>query len=188
MAQPVVCLGAALVTAAGCVWYLPALADLRAGDDRPYSRRTAAAACLTGWSTLAVVAVLLFSGVPWQTTCVMAAAGATVTVALRIRAAAQHHDEARENAHHWATLAPGRPQHSRSHAPSRYAVAALLGCGLAAATATALVALASAYDGGQSWALAAAPTTAVGLALTVAITYSRTARRRTRSGPARPQQ
>ncbi|GLP64780.1 hypothetical protein TUSST3_14000 [Streptomyces sp. TUS-ST3] len=111
MAQPVVSLGAALVTAADYVWYLPALADLRAGADLPYSRRTAAAA------------------------------GATVTVALRIRAAAQHHHKARKFTRHWATPAPGMPQHSRSHAPSRFAVAALLGCGLVGATVTVRYAL-----------------------------------------------
>ncbi|QUC59279.1 hypothetical protein IOD14_22375 [Streptomyces sp. A2-16] len=140
MAQPVVSLGATLVTAVGCVWYLPAFADLRAGADLPYSR-TAAAACLTGWTTLAVIVVLLLYGVPWQATCVMAAAGATVTVALPIRAAAQHHHEARKLTRHWATPAPGLPQHSRSHAPSRFAVAALLGCGLVGATVTVRYAL-----------------------------------------------
>ncbi|MEU5047430.1 hypothetical protein [Streptomyces griseorubiginosus] len=152
MAQPVVALGSALVTAAGSVWYLPAPADLRAGADRPHSRRTAAAACLTGWTTLAVIAVLLFCGVPWQPTWVTAAAGASVTVALRIRAAAQHHREARDITHLWATLAPSRPQHGRSRRPSRYAVAALLGCGLVATTVIAVVALASASDPGQGWA------------------------------------
>ncbi|WP_141202912.1 hypothetical protein [Streptomyces griseorubiginosus] len=185
MAQPVVSLGVALVAAAGNVWYLPALADLRAGADRPYSRRTAAAACLTGWTTLAVIAVLLFCGLPWRPTAVMAAAGATVTVALRILAAAQHHHETRDIAR-WAAPQPGRPPYGRSRRPSRYAVAALLGCGLAATTVTALVALASASDWGRGWALAAAPTTAVGLALAVAITYPRTARRRAGNGPARP--
>ncbi|WP_063754963.1 hypothetical protein [Streptomyces sp. NRRL B-3229] len=188
MAQPVVSLGVALVTAAGNVWYLPALADLRAGADRPDSRRTAAAACLTGWTTLAVIAVLLLWGVPWRPTWVMAAAGATVTVALRIRAAAQHRHETRDITRHWVTLAPGRPQHGRSQHLSRYAVAALLGCGLVATTVTAVVALASASDRGRGWALTAAPTVAVGLPLTVAITYPRTARRRTRSGRARPGQ
>ncbi|MDH6565236.1 membrane protein implicated in regulation of membrane protease activity [Streptomyces sp. SAI-117] len=188
MAQRVLSLGAALVTAAGCVWYLPAFADLRARADRPYSRRSAAAACLTGWTTLAVVAVLLFSGVPWQATGVTAAAGATVTAALRIRAAVQHRQEAQETAQRWAALVPGRPQHSRSRVPSRYVVAALLGCGLVAATVTAAVVLSSASEGGHGWVLAVAPTTAVGLALAVAITYPGTVRRRIKNGPARPRQ
>ncbi|MFD7879561.1 hypothetical protein ACFV5G_36660, partial [Streptomyces sp. NPDC059766] len=69
MAGTVPALGAALLTAAGCVWYVPAVADLRAGADRPVSRRTAAAACLTGWTTLAAVAVLLFAGTAWQAEC-----------------------------------------------------------------------------------------------------------------------
>ncbi|MGN5381968.1 hypothetical protein ACQ4WX_47310 [Streptomyces lasalocidi] len=45
MPQAVLALGATTVTASGCVWYLPARADLRAGADRPVSRRTPRACC-----------------------------------------------------------------------------------------------------------------------------------------------
>ncbi|WP_329267253.1 hypothetical protein [Streptomyces sp. NBC_01451] len=150
MAQPVLALGATMVTASGCVWYLPALADLRAGTDRPASRRTAAAACLTGWTTLAGIAVLLFVGVIWQAACVVAVAGAAVTAVLRIRAAAQHHQEVREMARRWAVLDAGLPQHGRRHDLSPYVVAALLGCGLVAAVVTAAVAMTTGSDGGGS--------------------------------------
>jgi hypothetical protein len=167
-------MGAALVTAAGCVWYLPALADLRAGADRPLSRRTAAAACLTGWSTAAVVAAVLFAGVVWQAACVVAVAGATVAAALRIRAAAQHRQEVREIARHWAALAPGQPGHGRS----RHAFAALLACGLAAGVATAALLVAAGPEDGADWLMiVTAPAAVVGLTLALAATRTRTARR-----------
>ncbi|MEU6256114.1 hypothetical protein [Streptomyces sp. NPDC047043] len=183
MARAVLALGAALLTAAGCVWYVPALADLRAGADRPDSRRTAAAACLAGWTTLAGIAVLLFVGVGWQTACVMAVAGTTVTAALRIRSAAQRRHEVRETVRHWAAL----NQHDRSHEFSQRAVAGLLACGLVTAVVTAAVAVTAESEGSRSWALAAAPAAIIVMALAVAITYARTARRRITSARARPQ-
>ncbi|MCZ9337902.1 hypothetical protein NGM37_08945, partial [Streptomyces sp. TRM76130] len=76
MAHPVLALGLALVTASGCVWYLPALADARAGADRPDSRRGRAAACLTGWTTVAGVAVLLLVTGSWWPPGAAAGAGA----------------------------------------------------------------------------------------------------------------
>ncbi|GGR93036.1 hypothetical protein GCM10010269_35110 [Streptomyces humidus] len=184
MSHTVPALGAALATAAGCVWYVPALADLRAGADRPVSRRTAAAACLTGWSTAAVVAAVLFAGVRLQAACVMAVAGATVAAALRIRAAAQHRREVREIARHFAAPAPGRPGHGRS----RHAFAALLFCGLAAAVATAaLLVAAGPEDGADRLAAAAiAPAAVVGLTFVIAVTYAGTGRRGTTGGTRSP--
>ncbi|MGW3101230.1 hypothetical protein [Streptomyces sp. NPDC001100] len=187
MAQHVLALGAALVTASGCVWYLPALADLRAGTDRPVSRRTAAAACLAGWTTLACIAVLLFVGVIWQTACVVATAGATVTAALRIRAAAQHHHEVREIVRHWAALDADLPQHGRRQDLARYVVAALLACGPVSAVVTAAIAVTTASGTGGIWTLAATPAV-VGLALATAITYTRSVRRRTTAARTRPLQ
>lgn len=186
MAQGVLALGAALVTAAGCVWYLPALAELRAGADRPDSRRTAAAACLTGWTTLAATAVLFLFGVAWQASCVTAVAGAVLTLALRIRAAAQHRHELREIARHWAALGPGLPQHGRSQDLSRYVFAALLACGLVAAVVITAVAVAAGPNGGGNWVLAAAPPAVVGLGLAVASSHTRKARRRVTADRARP--
>ena len=42
MTHTVLAIGTAALTASGCVWYLPAIADLQAGADRPRSTRTAA--------------------------------------------------------------------------------------------------------------------------------------------------
>lgn len=124
MAQPVLALGCALVTGAGCVWYLPALADLRAGAaDRPPSRRTAALACLTGWATVAAVGPTLLLTAPWWTPCAVTAAGGTATALLRIRAAVRRAGERRETARLWEGLTPDGPLPSR--AVRRGAVAAL---------------------------------------------------------------
>lgn len=103
MAQPVLALGCALVTGAGCVWYLPALADLRAGAaDRPPSRRTAALACLTGWATVAAVGPTLLLTASWWAPCAVTAAGGTATAVLRVRAAVRRAGERRETARLWA--------------------------------------------------------------------------------------
>ncbi|MFF5341008.1 hypothetical protein ACH46L_19780 [Streptomyces althioticus] len=124
MAEPVLALGCALVTAAGCVWYLPALADLRAGAaDRPPSRRTAALACLTGWATVAAVGPALLLAASWWAPCAVAAAGGTAAAALRVRAAVGRSGERRETARLWAGLTPGGPP--PSGAVPRGAVAAL---------------------------------------------------------------
>ncbi|MFF9334233.1 hypothetical protein [Streptomyces albogriseolus] len=110
MAQPVLALGCALVTGAGCVWYLPALADLRAGAaDRPPSRRTAAFACLTGWATVAAVGLTLLVTASWWAPCAVTAAGGTAVAVLRVRAALRRAGERRETARLWAGLAPGGP-------------------------------------------------------------------------------
>ncbi len=104
MPQPVLALGCTAVTAAGSVWYLPALADLRAGADRPPSRRTAALACLVGWGTLAAVAVALLVATAWWTPAVVAAVGGPAATALRVRAAVTRAAEQREAARQWADL------------------------------------------------------------------------------------
>ncbi|MEU6333481.1 hypothetical protein ABZ839_03240 [Streptomyces cellulosae] len=123
MAQPVLALGCALVTGAGCVWYLPALADLRAGAaDRPSSRRTAALACLTGWATVAAVGPTLLLTASWWAPCAVTAAGGTAAAVLRVRAAVRRAGERRETARLWAGLTPDGPLLSR--AVRRGAVAA----------------------------------------------------------------
>ncbi|MCP9990865.1 hypothetical protein LUX09_10710 [Streptomyces albogriseolus] len=107
MAQPVLALGCALVTGAGCVWYLPALADLRAGAaDRPPSRRTAAFACLTGWGTVAAVGLTLLVTASWWAPCAVTAAGGTAVAVLRVRAALRRAGERRETARLWAAWPP----------------------------------------------------------------------------------
>ena len=183
MSRTVLALGAALVTAAGCVWYLPAVADLRAGADRPVSRRTAAVACLTGWTTIAVIAAVLLVARAWWIPCGVAVAGAAVTAGLRAGAVVQRRREERETARHWAELRESSFRDGTAH--SRNVFVALLASGLAAATLTAAVALATGPDDGPHWALTiAAPVAVVGLFLTVAIACTHVAHR-TPAGHAR---
>jgi len=176
VSRAVLGLGVALVTVAGCVWYLPALADLRAGPDRPPARRTAARACVVGWGTAGAVGLLLCTPVGWPLLCAPAVAGAGATAALRIRAILQHRHEAREAARHWATLDPGPPRHDRSHGAGRYAVAAIVSTGLIAAAATTVLLVAAAPQNGPVRLLAVlAPVliTTVFLAVAVGVAYGR---------------
>ncbi|MFI2206505.1 hypothetical protein ACH47Z_38290 [Streptomyces sp. NPDC020192] len=177
MAQAVLALGAATVTAAGCVWYLPALADLRAGSDRPVSHRRAAAACLSGWATLGVVAVLLLVSEAWWAPTVAAGVGAAVTLDLRVRAAVQRRREQRETARHWSELREDQrsPRDSRAR---MIIVALLIGFGLALAVAVdAAWAIAEPEEKTGGWVVAAGATTIVGLFLIVAAVSGRVPRR-----------
>ncbi|MER5450879.1 hypothetical protein ABT052_08080 [Streptomyces sp. NPDC002766] len=182
MAQAVLAVGTALVTASGCVWYVPALVDLRAGADRPDSRRFAAAACLSGWGTAGVVAVLLLVAETWWLVAGTAAAGAVATVGLRIRSFVRRRDERREVARHWAALTPDPPRHGRGDDSARYVFAALLGSALAVAAVAAAVAVSPGTGGGIDWLVAAAPVAVAGLILVLAATHARTARRRPAEG------
>ncbi|GAA3791632.1 hypothetical protein ACFS5L_06575 [Streptomyces phyllanthi] len=178
MFHAVLGMGVAVVTASGCVWYVPALADLRAGADRPVSRRITAAACVTGWGTAASFVPLLIVHLAWWALGAVAVVGATATAGLRIRAGAQRRYEAREIARHWAALSDTSPPGHRSHARSRYVFAALTGSGLVAAVVTAAVLLAAGPEDGLDWLLAAvAPAVIVGVFLAVASMYTRAARR-----------
>lgn len=176
MSRAVVALGLAAVTASGCVWYVPALADLRARADRPASRRTAAAACLSGWSTAGIVAVLLLVADSWWTPSAAATTGAALTVALRVRAAVQLRRELREAARHWAEL--GQQAAGPGPRPSRTLVALLFAGGLITGSATAILGLAIGPGNGTHWlATAAVPAAIAGLSLTLAIAHTRTAGR-----------
>ncbi|MCL6669237.1 hypothetical protein [Streptomyces panaciradicis] len=180
MAQAVLAVGTALVTASGCVWYVPALVDLRAGADRPDSRRLAAAACLTGWGTAGLVTVLLSVVGTWWPVAGTVAAGAVATAGLRVRALVRRRDERREVARQWAALSPGPPRHGRADDSARDVFAALLGSALAVAAVAAAVAVSPATGGGIDWLVAAAPVAVAGLMLVLAATHARTTRR----GPA----
>ncbi|GAA0628865.1 hypothetical protein GCM10009535_00200 [Streptomyces thermocarboxydovorans] len=185
MSQAVVALGLAAVTASGCVWYVPALADLRARADRPVSRRAAAAACLSGWSTAGIVAVLLLVAEAWWIPSAAAVAGAALTAALRVGAAVQRRREMREAARHWAELSRQVPRPGAR--PSRTVVAVLLGAGLAAGSATAILRVAAGPGNGTDWlAAAAVPAAVVGLFLTLAIAHTRTAGRGAADDTRRP--
>ncbi|MFC9396848.1 hypothetical protein [Streptomyces sp. NPDC057027] len=108
MTPAVLALGIGAVTASGCVWYVPALVDLRAGADRPASRRLAATACVTGWATAGVTALLLLMGVQAPLLLAGAAAGATASATVRACAVVRRHREVREDAVCWAALDLGR--------------------------------------------------------------------------------
>ncbi|MEV5987492.1 hypothetical protein AB0L85_21150 [Streptomyces sp. NPDC052051] len=180
MSRTVLALGAALVTAAGCVWYLPALADLRAGADRTVSRRTAAAATVSGWTTLAVVAALLLVTRAWWIPCAAALLGAAVTGGVRARAIVQRRRETRETARQWAELRAGTVRDRVDH--SRGVFVVVVACGLAMAALTAVMTLAAGPEDSLHWVLAvAAPAVVVGLFLTAAITCTHVSRRTTTS-------
>ncbi|MET8134206.1 hypothetical protein ABZV24_20020 [Streptomyces sp. NPDC005251] len=197
MAQPVLALGAALLTVSGSVWYVPALADLRAGADRPRSRRDAAAACVSAWVTIGVIAVLFLVTEAWWIPAVAAAAGTAAMFGFWTRAALRRRHEAEEAAHHWEQLRWSGPLAGTGHPRSgRTAFAALVGAGLATAVATAVLLLTVGPDNGPYWLTAAVPATLVGLFLLIAATvththshthtHTRTARRGSVAAPGRP--
>ncbi|WP_433342255.1 hypothetical protein [Streptomyces sp. CA-253872] len=156
MSAVVPALALGVLTASGCVWYVPALVDLRAGADRPVSRRLTALACLGGWGTAGLSAVLLLTGMPFVF--VVTGAGLLGSAALRLAAWVRSRAEAREDAARWAAL-DVHPDVRR--APHRR-VGALLACGLTLAVAAA-TALTWARARG---AIGAAPLVAIPLALT----------------------
>ncbi|MEU2182958.1 hypothetical protein [Streptomyces thermolilacinus] len=165
MTGAVLALGIGAVTASGCVWYLPALADLRAGADRPGSRRLAAAACVTGWATAAATALLLLLGVSARPLLAVAAAGAGTGIGLRVRAAVRRRREEREDAVCWTALHFAPP---RREPRPQYASARAVAWGLALAVTAALL-LARGRAHGVSTPLAvAAPAALVACALSAA--------------------
>ncbi|MBT2411037.1 hypothetical protein J7I94_10750 [Streptomyces sp. ISL-12] len=164
MAHPVLALGLALVTASGCVWYLPALADVRAGADRPDSRRVRAAACLTGWTTVAAVAALLLLTASWWPPCAAAGAGAALTAGLWAHATVRRRREARETVRDWAALTQGPPPAPGPPRPRHL---------FAASTASAVL-LAGA---GRNWTAYTVPAALTALFLTLAAGWARAARR-----------
>ncbi|MFC5723982.1 hypothetical protein ACFP1Z_27830 [Streptomyces gamaensis] len=118
MSQPVLALGTAALCASGCVWYLPAAVDLRAGGDRPDSLRLTAAGTLTGWGTLALVGILLLTPAPWQALGAVTATGAVAVAWLWGRSWVQRRREQREESVRWEELrgagarSPGAPRGS----------------------------------------------------------------------------
>jgi hypothetical protein len=178
VSHAVAALGVAGLTAAGCVWYLPALADLRAGADRPDSRRLTAAACVTGWSCTGLVDLLLLVSGAWWPPAAGATTGGVATVVLRLLAVARRRRETREAARQWALLGGAEPPAGAS-GRFRHTVAALLCCGAAAATAvTGLHTLLAPRAGATSWpGLLAAPAATLAVFLVGAVTYARSSRR-----------
>ncbi|MFF2808299.1 hypothetical protein ACFVT2_14230 [Streptomyces sp. NPDC058000] len=110
----VLALGAAALSASGCVWYLPAAADLRAGADRPTSRRLAAAACLTAWATIALSAPLLLAAAPWTSLGAVTAFGTGAALLLAALARARRGHELSATRRAWAALRLRPPARGRS--------------------------------------------------------------------------
>ncbi|WRZ91696.1 hypothetical protein OHB54_23015 [Streptomyces sp. NBC_01007] len=188
MAQPVLALGAALLTVSGSVWYVPALADLRAGADRPLSRRSAAAACVSAWATIGIIAALFLVTEAWSIPAVTAAGGTAAAFGFRTCAVVRRRREAEEAAHHWAQLRWSRPLAGSDRSRSGLtAFAVLVGAGLAVAVATATLLLTAGPDKGPRWLTAAVPAALVGLFLLIAAMVTHTHTRAHARAQAHPQ-
>lgn len=176
MSHAVAALGTGAFTLAGCLWYVPALADLRAGADRPDSRRIAAAACVTGWAGVGAVTVLLLMADGWWAPAAAAAVGAVACAALHLYAAVRRRREAREAAQHWTRL--GHVPPSAGPGRSRNVVAAVMVCGMVVSVPVAVWQSVSGPGGGAGWTVAAvASATVMGVFLIAAALYARTADR-----------
>ncbi|MFJ8472484.1 hypothetical protein [Kitasatospora sp. NPDC094011] len=145
MTHTVLAIGTAALTASGCVWYLPAIADLQAGADRPRSTRTAAAACVLWWAALALAGGLLLALTDWRPAAEVALTGLVGGTALRMRALWERRWEQRESAVRWAALDAGPVQ--RGGRPAAVALAGWLVVGAAVASLGAVAILLS--DGGR---------------------------------------
>ncbi|GAA3479051.1 hypothetical protein [Streptomyces yanii] len=104
MSHGVLALGVAVLCVSGNVWYLPACIDLRAGQDRPRSRRLVAAAVLAGWGSAALTMLLLLTPVTLSAVALVAVAGTITTVSLAFRARLSRGQEQREEEARWAAL------------------------------------------------------------------------------------
>ncbi|MFH8384234.1 hypothetical protein ACH4E7_25365 [Kitasatospora sp. NPDC018058] len=141
MTHTVLAIGTAALTASGCVWYLPAIADLQAGADRPRSTRTAAAACVMWWAGLALAGGLLLALSDWRPAAQAALTGLVGGTALRMRARWDRRGEQRETAARWAALDVGPAP--RTGRPVAVALAGWLVVGAAVASLGAVAILLS---------------------------------------------
>ncbi|MCU7823810.1 hypothetical protein [Kitasatospora sp. DSM 101779] len=118
MSHLVPAIGAAALAAAGNVWWVPALVDLRAGDDRPHSARPAALGCLAWWLGTALTAMLWLTPAPGRLGLAVLAAAAVTGGALRLAAVPRREAELREAARTWAAVAPATvPRPARRGGP-----------------------------------------------------------------------
>jgi hypothetical protein len=183
----VLALGLAVLTASGCVWYLPAIAELRAGADRPLSTRLAASASLTWWGTAAVLALLLLTTASWQVPVAVAAAGTTSAGVLRIRSLIRRREEQREEARRWAALRCDVPVDGLAGRPQRiFAGWALAGIVLAIVTAAVLLLTGSTAGPARTVTAGSAAVTVSTVFLLIAIARVHAVRRRS-TGVGAPQ-
>ncbi|MFJ7243528.1 hypothetical protein ACIQWA_02660 [Kitasatospora sp. NPDC098652] len=177
MTHTVLAIGTAALTASGCVWYLPAIADLQAGADRPRSTRTAAAACVLWWAALALAGGLLLAWPDWRPAAQVALAGLVGGTALRVRARWDRRGERRETAARWAALDCGSAPRSGRTAAVALAGWLLVGAAVAVLGAVAILLT----DGGGSAAKAAlAAVGGAGVALAFLLAGLENVRRRER--------
>ncbi|WP_431679560.1 hypothetical protein [Kitasatospora sp. KL5] len=173
MSHTVPAVGAAAVTAAGCVWYLPALADLRAGDDRPHSTRLAALACLTWWLGTAAASALLLTPVPGRWALSTTAGGALAAGALRLAAAVRRRAEQREEARRWAAVRPAGARPVPTVRPRAALLGWLVAGSAAASVATAVLLAAGRAHPVPAPAVAACAAAAAALGTVLAVTAAR---------------
>ncbi|GAA3367986.1 hypothetical protein GCM10020367_64350 [Streptomyces sannanensis] len=155
MSHMVLALGAAVISGSGCVWFVPAVVDLRAGDDRLPSRRFAAWACVTGWATGAALALVLLVARSWQPVCAVAAAGAALTATLAVRARTCRRREEEESIRRWKALRCTGPVGAPDRSRAVFLAWALSGL-LVAGTASAAVIATAGHSGTMTAALAGA--------------------------------
>ncbi|MFJ9695667.1 hypothetical protein [Kitasatospora sp. NPDC101183] len=177
MTHTVLAIGTAALTASGCVWYLPAIADLHAGADRPRSTRTAAAACVLWWAALALAGGLLLAIPDWRPAAQIALAGLVGGAALRLRALWDRRAEQREAADRWATLDAGPAP--RTGRPAAVALAAWLVVGAAVALLGAASVLLT-DDGGTAARVGLAAGSGAGVAVVFLLVGLTNARRESR--------
>ncbi|MEV0495536.1 hypothetical protein [Streptomyces atratus] len=108
MSHGVLAVGVVVLLASGNVWYLPAYIDLRAGQDRPRSRRPAAAAVLTGWGSATLTMLLLLMPVDPSTVALVAVTCTAAVGFLTVQAWLRRGQEQREEEARWSALFPVR--------------------------------------------------------------------------------
>ncbi|MGA5006175.1 hypothetical protein ACPCDX_14360 [Streptomyces koyangensis] len=179
MSHGVLALGGAALCLSGSVWYVPAWADLRAGPDRPASRRLAAAAVLLLWAgASAATAVLAWAGPRAALACAVAAGLGAGGTALAARARAGR--ERRETAAGWKLL--GAPAPDPAPARARRALLGWLLGGLGAALAAGV-----AVRGAGMWPAVSAAGAVVVAALVTGVVRAGLPGRRAVPGQARDQ-
>ncbi|MFJ3218930.1 hypothetical protein ACIPLC_23765 [Kitasatospora sp. NPDC086801] len=175
MTHTVLAIGTAALTASGCVWYLPAIAELQAGADRPRSTRTAAAACVLWWAALALAGGLLLALSDWRPAAQIALAGLVGGAALRVRARWDRRGEQRDAADRWAALG-ARPAPRSGH-PAAVTLAGWLVVGAAVASLGAVAILLS-DEGAVGSRVALAAVSGAGVSLAFLLAGLGSARRR----------
>lgn len=172
MSHTILGLGMAALTTAGAVWYLPALADLRAGADRPVSTRLAACATVAGWGTAGALAIALFLTGSWPALAALAGTGAVAVFALSGAALLRRRAEEREEIARWAALRHDGRAPDRARAQRSFAAWTLSGVAAGWAVASALLLAADDGGGGGTVTVVSVAATVCGVFLGIALLRS----------------